>query len=546
MASVAKVFSLWQTLEHLAAPGVRVPSEWATVLDQQVLLENVVMVIELVFGDGRRFRVSTVPIRSSSSANGSNHDTLPLLISEPEIKSSIRLKGSVSASRALTMTLPPGLVDPADFMSRGLMLAGFGEVSLQVDGGDYDRRYVIMRGEMSGGVRFGAFRSRGDEEMMEVEVVDPKTSTSVRIPEILIDPEVFTDAHPTAVGKRIPIVLGRYDAIPGVRFNGSGASLPDFAFAMGHGWTVDKVYVNGVGKIPADASYGFSVVEGQTSQVQAYSYINFTNIATVWKDGDTVYVEATHSTEEGGFNLISAIQALLQRHGTLGAGLNDALFGTAEPKVPDLPIRVMVNGSGRQGSDIIRYIETGLLKTFPMVKMVWEGGGYGPVVVDARSAPVTRLEAGGFLLFDRTSMVREMDKESIYNDFVLRYNYDPLLDAYRSVISRNPTNDQTCRASEDQVGALPYNELESPYIFDDAMAGYVVDWMVFHFGIPSYYVEYEGSARLFFLLRRGDTIELEDGDFGWDGERAVVETISYRRGRCLIGFRVWARYWLRV
>ena len=486
----------------------------------------VVMVFALSFGDGEIVRIASVPLRSA------DFDAVPAIVEEPAIKESITLSTSVSAARSLAITIPTKLVNPLDMIKRGLMVAGFAEVYLQVDGGAHSNRLVLIRGEMAGGVAFGA-QAAGDE-LIELDVVDPKASASLRLPPIVVSESIWPDAHKSALGERLPIVIGGYPGVPALRLT-SATTLPKWAIADEHGFMVPEVWVNGEPKLPVDAVYGYTV-STVTQRGVSYTEIAFTNPATVWSDGDSVYADVV---SDRSFSVVRAIEYLLLKYGHMSDGLHSSLFGSAAAKMPSSGVRLLLNGAGRTGTDAIKYIETGLLKTFPMVKMVWQNGKYGPVVYDVDAAPSISLEVGTDLLFDRTSLVLESAKDSMSNDFVLRYGYDTVSDSYTKVATRNKDNDHVCAISASQIGVVVSDEIETPYIHNDELAGYVLDWYVRHYSRPSYEVEYVGNAKLYILLRRGDTILLTDSELGFDGVRAVVERITYKRGRVVVGFRVW-------
>lgn len=528
-------FEVWESLSILQQANSRVPSAWAEIIKNESKLSKVTMVIDLVFGDGQRTRIATRPIRSTSSIDGGNHDAEPKLMDEPIISSFMRLSDSTSAVRSFSLAIASDVVEggPSALISKGYTLAGHAEVSLQVDGQDHAHRLVVMMGKMSGGVPFGAQR-----EVMEIEVTDPKLSSSPRIPPLLID-ESFETARETAIGNPIPIVLGQYDGVPAIWFSSiSPTTLPNFAFALGKGWSAPYVWVNGEAKFAGDAVYGYTVDSNDF-----YSYINFTNGGTIWSDSDTVYVNAVHDSDPESYTIMSAVQSLLEQYSNVNGRLSASLFGTARAREPKYPIRVMVNGSGASSTETIQYIESGLLKCFPMFKMIWDRGGYGPVYVDHRSRPSMTLSPGGSLLFDRVSSFQESPLEDLQNDFVLRYGYNPVLDSYSQVIQRNKENNALCLASVQKSGERPASEFECPYIFSSELATFVVDWMVSHLALPSYFVQYEGSASLYFMLVRGDTVELVEPDLCDSPAKAVVESIDYKRGRCVIGFRVWSPFW---
>lgn len=536
----ARVFRIW-TDDHLPAPGTRIPAAWQSVLESQTAMENVFMVIDLRFGDGQSVKLSTEEIVDANGAPVS----VPLLMEEPELRQILRLGGTSSVARALTVTLPMSLVDPIRMVARGLFIAGHGEVSLYARGMNASNRYVLMRGEMSGSISFGASNGPDDEGVLELDLVDPRRSVSTRAPNVFVGSDAWPDAHESAIGKPLPIVLGGYPAVPALRIT-QATTLPHWVVAYGHNHTIDSVWVNGVSKLPSDVDYGFTVNNDSTEDGVPYTEVEFTNGATAWADTDTVYALISSSPSAlTGSNIIDTIHILLRDHGAFGDGLSLQLFAESSAKVPLRPVQILLNGSGSSASDLLQYIESGLLRFFPMVKMIWDRGRYGPVVFDARSKPRTTLQIGDGLLYDRTSEFIEAAQEGVLNDFMIRFGYDPVGNTYASALRRHSENDPICYISSSQLGSFAADDLDCPYIFDAGLAAWILDWMVFHNATPSYAVEYEGSPELALQLRAGDTVEIIDPDLSSDPLRGVVESISYQRGRSTISVRVWAQFWMR-
>jgi len=471
------------------------------------------------------------------------------MIDEPQIKHTYTLGKSTSAARSVAVTLGADKINPAQLIRNGVALAGYGEVSLEIDktplDSDHDRRYVILQGEVAGGVSFGAVRNHGEHEVIDLEVVDPIKSMDVRFPLWVVDESRFsTVLHVSAIGERIPVVFNGYDAIPAVRTNDVSGSR-EFMFAYNHGWTTTTppiVYVNGVVYGAAAAPYQHVFVELTDGDGIPYTAVRFTNGATSWADGDSVSVSVTHDTQN--LSVIDVIKDVCTNHSPLGVdGISQALFSTAQAKMGDFFPRVASNSaSGSGASGALNWIEGGYLENFPMVSMVWDIGGYGPIVTDRRAAPVMELTVGSAPLLDRIGIVEEISKEELFNEWVIRYDYDPILDVFQKVVSATPATSAVCKASQDLLGDLHAPVLEALYIVDDDLASRVLNWLVEHLTLPSYFVQYEGFGRLFWEIRRGDTIWLTDPDFAWVKVAATVEEITYMRGRVVLGLRVWLQF----
>lgn len=547
----AQAFQQWEVLDWYRQTGGRLPAHWRDALGRDPEMTRVVMVVDLYFGGpgGKRLRVATVPL-TTVDANGVDHSALPLLIEEPEISNEYQLGEATSAARSVAMTIDARYVDPAALIKNGLPLSGIGEVALEsLEIADYDRRYVLIRGDMSGGVAFGAYTEDGSQrEVVELEIVDPRDSVATKLPPWVIDLGRFSTAHKSAIGERIPIIVNEYGDIPAVRVTSVTPGLQTFIFAHGAtGWAVDTttgVKVNGVVKAAADATYPWTVLEAIDVKGTPYTAIRFTNAATAWPDNDSVHVTAVHSTQDT--SVVGAMREVLERYTPIGLqGANVELFSAAEAGMPgDLPRpRIIINGSsGGSASTAIEWVEEGYLSSFPMLSMVWRGGGYGPVLTDFRRKPIARWVSGQAPLYDRVSLVQEVPRGAIFNEFVLRYGYDPVLDLFTKVAVRGASNSAVCQYSRQLFGERHADAIESLSIYDDELATYVLDWCVAHKALPSYYLEYEGPGDTFLRYRRGDTIQLVDPEFSWVDEPATIERLEYRRGRTLVGLRVWVRY----
>lgn len=533
----------------------RLTAYWREVLDRDPMLLDAVMVIEMVFGGysggASVVRVATVPVRSVSQITGTRHDAQPKLVDEPELSMTYTLGQGSSAARSLALSVDPALVDPVALIRQGFPLAGVAEVALEhldPDGGaDHDRRLVLMRGDIDGSVRFGA--SAGpNRELMEVEIVDPRTSVSTKLPPWVLDADRHNDIHPSAVGARMPLVFNSFEGIPAQRITTGVGSPPigpqDFLFAYGHGFTIptNGVLVNGELKLAADVAYAWTLVEDLDAYGEPYSAIRFTVVATTWEDSDAVNVTCTRSD---GLGVVEVIRQIVEQHSALGIdGSSASLFAEASARFPLLSEpQVLINGaSGASAATCLEWIEGGYLAALPMLSMVWEGGGYGPVLTDHRLAPIARWTAGSLPLLDRLSLAEETAKDQIQNDFVLRYGYSAVEDVYAKVATRNATNSDVCAYSQQLFGRIDAEPIEAPYFDDDALAEYVLDWLVEHRAIPSYLVQYEASASVLVEYRRGDTVALTDADLGFDSTHATIEGMTYRRGKVQITLRVWLRY----
>lgn len=547
----------WQLYDYDRAG--RISSRWQSEIGKDAYLRRAVMVVELVLGGSqtRTIRVATLPVRSVGR-DGTRHDAIPALMEEPELRQAYSLGTGTSEARTLQVSIAMLRLDVMAILRIGGVLAGIAEVSLESADGenDYEDRYVLLRGDVSGAT-FGARRTAvqgtrpsNDAEVVTFEISDPRDTVSALIPPFVIDASRYTAPHESAIGERYAVVVNKAHRCPTQRVTSNATGAQRFVVCLRHGLSVNtvsgsSVFVNGVGKIPADATYGWTVDEDIDNQGTQVTTVRFTNAATVWADTDTVHVTVEQfDDDEEKFSPVGVIRYVVQQFSPLGVqGTNDELFATAEGRYPvgSGKPRCCVN-SAAGGGTVLDWIENGFLASFPMISMVWEGGKYGPVLTDRRLPPVAAWEANEAPLLGRTSTVQETRKSELFNEFQLRYRYNPLTDVYESTLSRGAANSGVCQQSRLLVGQRDHAVIDSIYIEDDLTAAYVLDWLVDHLALPSYLVEYEAMPWVALRYRRGDPITLTDGDLGWSQEQATIEQVSYRRGRVVVLLRVWLRY----
>ncbi len=545
---VAPVFDAWSA-EDRAREQSRLVSSWYEIIQRDPYMRNVRMLIELRFGagvGGKEIVISVDPINQTRSDGSIGKSSHGLLIDEPEIKNEYKMCEGASSARSLSLTLDARVIDPSTLIQNGVMLSGIAEVSLQINNGKYEERHVIIRGDISGGVSFGGRRDDNTFETMDLEVVDPRETVSSRLPPFVITAGRNGLVHPTAYGERYPILVNGFRRSPTIRLSQNLTGGNTFLVAASSEHSVTEVYLNGGFVTPADPVYPYTIDSEVDRYGTDYTVVRFTSPATTnWADTDTVYVVSEFSDLRT-YTIIETIRYLLETYTSFNIqGLQSNLFTEADAKIPSgLPVpRVCVNGSGASNAaDSISYIESSYCGSFPMISMAWERGGYGPLVTDFRTRPISHFVAGQFPIWDRSSLVQESDKASIVNQFTLKYAYDPVLDIYQGVEIRDGSNSALCQYSMDLFGNRESSPMESLEIHDQALAAYVVDWLASHKSLPSYYVEYEASPTLFLTARRSDTITITDAEFDWNEEKATIESITYRAGRCVVGIRVWVRF----
>ena len=272
--------------------------------------------------------------------------------------------------------------------------------------------------------------------------------------------------------------------------------------------------------------------------------LKFIATAVEWESGDTVYVDLIPKNEVPD-DLIEIIRRIIINSSMLNeVSLDERLFFRSQTKLAKMYPKCLINGSGSNDSTrALENIQSGLLISFPMISMTYTGKGYGPIVTDRRSeVGVMDLGARQGLIFDRISDIQESAKSDVKNSFTIRYNFNAVDNTYNSVIVRDSNNSPLCKISEDLYGRNDSDVMESVTIFDDKTADAVISWMVSHYALPSYYVEYSGSPQLYFKLMLGDNIRLTDEKLGISSQKCTIEKISYKKGEVIIGLRMWILY----
>lgn len=542
-------FDLWEGKADAESSDARLTQAWRDQLAKDINLAKAHIVVELVFGSGDRYRAATGLLESIDPA-GDQRFVRPVLLEEPEVSNDYDV-GSSGSSRSIGVSVPGWAIDPDRLLKLGLPLSGFGEVSLLVDGMPWDKRRLILRGDMSGGISFGGTRAGGslrwapdvragcDTEPVELELQDPRESGDAAFPAFIADEDAWANIHDSAVGRVYPVVWGRF-VTEGVRIDASTTS-PEFVVAYGHGWSVNELRQNDALISPGDATVSeVKDANGVPVTTVKISPVAAPPVTIPWEDGDKLYADIEPNSGEGNVSITDVIRDAITLYTVGGASMvNEQLLADAEVKLNALKVSVAAD----EQVTAISWIEDGLLDELPMVSMIWDAGRYGPVVTDWRTEPRASLEVGTQLLRFRTSSVTESPKGDVFNSFTIRYGYNTRLDEFTKVVEATPDTDGVLAVSRDACGLRPHPVIESVTIRQDLVAGYLLDWMVSHLSLPTYFVEYVGAAALFLTLRRGDTVLLTDEDLRWREARATVETISYRRGMTTLGLRVWqSRY----
>lgn len=520
---------------------------WAAEISRDPLLRDVYMVVELVFGGGKRYRVATAALAFdfTGPAGGTERiAVLPLLKEEPEISTEYTFGSGSSAARTFAVSIANLDLDAwGQVLGGQRMLAGWAEVSLIAAGMDWADRFVLMRGDMTGGTSFGAVR-----EEISISISDPKLGCDLGITEF-----VFEDARfaltaenglisATSTGQRYPLALNSPRKVPGIRVDST--TSPEWIACYGHSATVDLVYVDGLPMPLGNVIFPWVPAYQFDDFGTPYLAIDFLGGGFgAWSDSTSVHVSLSDPETR---DVIDVIEYLASEWSLLGpTGISQEAFGRARARalVGTLPA-IAINGSGSSdATKALEYIEQTICGSFPMISMAWQPSGYGPILTDRRASPVATWIVGSGDLFRRETDWTETDKQSLVNWLTYRYNYDPLLDVFGGVQLRNPTTHLLCAISEEQAGPLEGDPIESTIVLDDATAVWVADWQVAHLAIPSYLVEYVGPASILFKFRLGDNVDVVDTEItGCSTDnpiRSTIEAIRYVRGKVTVTLRMW-------
>ena len=538
MANVRPVYtvhpalSFWRTRGH--GGHTRLNDSWLNALNSDPDLEHCVVLVQLIFGGDVEVRVSTRECTVSSSTTGRTYQFQPVLGGDVTLNWQFTPGEPSSSAKSVTVTLPNEMVDAAAIIRESRILAGIAEISILPNSGEYDDRFVMVRGDLSS-VEYDTV-----DQTLSCVVTDPLDSVDLALPPYKLTADRFSNIIESSVGQVLAVVFPSFGAIPAFAVN-SSTSSPTFAVCYGH-LTVDKVYIEGASYADTSAIYPWAQEHGIDDLGAPYTGVSFTGAGTGTFDGEGG--EAVHVALSGGEtngSIVQVVRRLVENHTTLGIpGANSYLFGNAEAQAGYLSARCAANASGSGGVKALEFIEGTLLSSYPMISMVWWGGGYGPVYTNRRDRnPSWRLVSGQWPVIDRASSVAETPKSDCFNSFSIYYNYDPVEDDYLGYTERTPQNSALCELSRRITGERHHDSIESLFITSDQTAERVVDWLVDHRTLPAHDVTYTVSPGLVIQMMVGDKAVITDPDFGWEENSATVIGISFGLPDSSVVLRVW-------
>ena len=509
---------------------------WRAKLDEDPQLRDLTMCVDLLLGGDRQIRIASRSMTTTSGDDGQAFDWLPLLQEEPDIDSMITKGQGGSTVRSIQIAFPAFHLRPAEAIAKGRRLSGTGEVSLNVPGGDHDHRIRLMAGIVDGGVSWGS----NEDGWVTCALSDPLDAGNGIVPPWVATAETWPNLDPGANGQRYPFVLNEYTFIPAVAVDVT-VGATKYLFAHGWGWSDagTPVRVNGVPYAAANAEYAWAFEETRDARGVPVTVVTFSG-THVWDFTEAVHVAASGGT--GPYTLIAIIRQLVEGYSTIGPdGAHPLLFAEAEAALgPVRPVSVINGSSSESAARVLDFVEGDLLRSFPMVSMLWWGGGYGPVVYDRMAPAVMSLEVGAYPLISRVTDPSESPANTGANNFTIRYDYDALGNQWLGCIVRDPTNSVICNLSMVGDRERWADVLELAHVADDGEAGQVADWLVAHEALPSVCIEHDAYPCVLLWLHPGSNVNLTDAEQGWSDVRATVERLDYQRGRVVLGFRVWA------
>ena len=512
-----------------AGSGQRSSSYWQGIAEADPTFRRVVLTVELVFGDGTTLTLARTPITTTSGRSDTVYQWEQGLIEEPEIAVGVRLGSQAASARTVALSLAADLVDISQVILNGGLLAGVGEICLQVDGGDYDQRLVLLRGEITGGVAFGT-----QLERLQLSLSDARLTTSLLIPQVVLDTTRWATAQDDAVGLRYPLVFNGYPYVPAIRID-PGASFPSYLLCEGgRDLDIAALYQNGAAAPAA--------TETESADALGTPVLLAVFTAGTWAENDAVYADLQLASGQTSLSVVQCLERLLRSYTSLGiSGLNPDLFGFADAAMPGYAPKVLINASGDQTVNVLDFVESTLLASFPMIHMVYEGRGLGPVVLDQRAEAVAML-TGGIDLIERTSLYTEVPRSELKTSYALRYNYNAQDNTWGSAISRDADSDGACQKIRTLLGGdQPFDPIDTPFVFSAPLAGYILDWLVDHYSRVAYEVEWTVLPATLLRLRVGANVTYTDANFAcFTSSKATVIGLTWAlHGKSSVVLRIW-------
>lgn len=552
-----QIKSLRQTINKKLKSRRSISTYWENEFIRNPYFNDVYITVDLMLGNGKtvRLAINTCEV----SIDDSSFVYLPFLIEEPVISSSYDLLSGDGNQRSIGLQIDGRVIEAAKLVSQGTFITGFAEISLQKNGGDFNKRLILMRGTIGGGISFGV-----KDEPISLTIVDSVISNDLYIPPYLIlrDPD-FPDLPDDKDGKRFPIIIGKYSGgVPCIRITRNEYG-PNYLIAYGHSIQVNSIRIN-TRTIPyTDTERGWSIETDTTPSGIPYTYIDFIFPASLadpnnpnqdlsedykykWADGNiSVFADVVNNQSLQSDDALDQMRDLLITYSGFGQeSFDEDLFARSRSRSPSLKIQTLINASDSDNTTtVLQYVQNTFTDQLPMMSLLYGRTGIGIIFTDRRAKPLgSTYIIGKSEILDRVSLVQESPSENIYNSFLLKYAYNTADDTYTKTIKVDYTNNSLCNVSYYKLGLREYEVIESVSIFDDLTAAYIVNWLASHLSLPKYTAEYVCSPNMFLQVRVGDNITITDNDLGWQNVNATITSINYNKNSMTIKLDIWILY----
>jgi hypothetical protein len=516
----------------------RVPPSWAAELRRDPQLRRARVVVDVVFGREHRVLCAAQAMVCLTRSGEERTVLAWLMESEPELSDELQPGSAEPAGRSISVVLPGEAVRPVRLRARKRPFVAYGEVSLLFDGCLWEDRLVYLRGPCTGRILHGA-----EDEPVRFTISDPRIG-GASIPAWILDEDRWSElaAITTSIGERVPIIIGA-GRVPCLRVRTSSDGGND-DFLVGYGTlSVDSgnVLVNGVENATFTVHSATDALELPVTLLRWASGVS--------ADFDSVYARA-YEADADTTGLFAAIRRILRDFGRIDPSrISERLFSEAEARSANIGIAAGSRSSPmiviNQPSGALEYVTGTLCGEYPFVSMVWDGPGIGPVVVDHRSQPTALLVAGEYPLHGRVEggSYEWLPTDDLVTRVVIRYNYQPALDAYGGIEYRSDRNSDLCSEALRIRGEENEVRIDAVTIGDASTAAYVADWLVEHLSRPCCEVTLDVHAHAWLALRVGDPVRWTDEEVEMESEEALIIGRRWLDGRAEISLRIWPKTW---
>lgn len=448
-------------------------------------------------------------------------------------------------------------VDIAEVVARGHSIAaGRGELSLWLEGEDYETRGVTLTGLLDDSPTYGE-----DGEAFAFSLTEePYDDTALtHSPTERVSRDTWPNAASEALGEWYPIVYGRpgyvVDNSGGLTYRpGSpaplvvGSSTADKVLLAGHrtvagatGATVSLYQANDQLFYDATATHetdGLGRTVTTASITGASSNFRSTTASywCAWK-GTGAYRRARAKSEV----MTAAGEVMSWLLDMSSLDVSRGRFRAIEPQT----VGMQVAGYIDEPVSPWRYVRDHLLPLLPL-GLVSRGGSLIPIMLDIampRRFTFTKLVEGREVV--RTSMAT-VDAGNHFNELLFRYALNADSNVYQRQVIITPQRDsddadQTTgpypRASFARFGLRPV-DMTTDVVYDNASAKRIAHTLMRLHWTPPLVVEYTGGAELSFLSE-GDFVLVTDAGLHLDERVGMVARIS--KGLSVVGMEL--RFW---